>query len=250
LIDRRLNPDWYRVRYNLAALHATWSASLSAEPESESEATDHRSTAHTLSGQVAKSALEQALDRPAETDAPLKSMLETSILPSALLIYAATGSSTTVKPAQPFDNLSVGDRRSEQRKLLIGLKREDLDETAAAQYAISHTRPTPKFLYNLACLYAQTAAPGMAARELRAMVQTSSGKEREELGERASKDPSLHPFRTWADGDGHQMKQLLSGLSNETAKAVAATLHTLAQKELGTKDEAENGGRGTEAPDA
>jgi hypothetical protein len=206
LITRSLNPDWYRVRYNLTALHATWSASLKAE-DKPTEAEDHRSEAHSLSRALAQSALEQFLDRKGQTEPPLKSMLETSIVPSALLIYAGTSrdlrnaaAAGEREEAEESAGLTRRDVRTEQEDLQKELEGEGTTADKAVDYALAHGRPTPRFLYNVACLYSQAGKQRKAAKELADALERSSESEASGLAVSASKDPSLIPLMNRVDG--------------------------------------------------
>lgn len=198
MIEAHLNPDWYRVKYNLAALHANWSASLTTGGEDErAEAVAHRRTAHAQASELAEAALEQLVERPGEANPALLSLLEKSILPATLILYGGTGSRRK-KSGGASGRFFLHGSPSNHRELL-GYVRTGLNDGEALQYAASIQRPTPRVLYNLACAYAQEGSFEKARGCLQKALRAGPEAERKQLAQRAAADPTLRPLRD--DGD-------------------------------------------------
>lgn len=193
MIAARLNPDWYRVKYNLAALHANWAASLeSNDEEGRAEALEHRKTAHSLARELAKVALEQLVEHPDDLNPALSALLEKSILPAALVIYGGTGSRLSDKGARHFH---LHDPPKDRRQLL-DLVRKGLSEHEALRYAAASTpHPTPRTLYNLACAHTQNGNLEEAERYLEKALSAGPEAERKQLAQRAATDPTLRSLR-------------------------------------------------------
>jgi hypothetical protein len=200
LIAARLNPDWYRVKYSLAALHTNWAGTLrEAEPRDEKAIESHLEQGHKLSEEVARDSLQQLVERPAKkTSTPLRKLLEDAVLPAALNLYAATGTgSADAGLGQEWDEQ---DETGDQRQLLAYLE-EGLDERVALDYVTTHAPPTPRVLYNLACAWAAIGEPDQAMDTLRKALAAASKAERRVFARLARKDPSFAPLRekTWKE---------------------------------------------------
>ncbi|MGN6556915.1 MAG: tetratricopeptide repeat protein [Solirubrobacterales bacterium] len=195
MIEARLNPDWYRVKYNLAALHANWAATFDPGEKTECvEAVEHRGRAHTHAQELIEAALEQLVERENETDPALLSLLEKSILPTALILYGGTGPRMTTQ-GTPHREFHLHDPPRDLHELLTTV-RSGLDERGALRYAASMQQPIPpRTLYNLACAYAQDEEFEEAKACLEKALRTAPERERKQLAARAKVDPSLRPLR-------------------------------------------------------
>jgi hypothetical protein len=190
LIDARLNADWYRVKFNLAALHANWSTSLDDDDRECGEAKEHRQKAHLQAEELAKAALEQLVEGRGEADPALLGLLEKSILPSALILY----SGTAPRPGAGEPHAHATEPPGNPRQLLDDL-RTGLRPVEARRYVERSDLLTPRTLYNLACASAQAGDVEEGKDYLQRALSSGSKAERDQLAQRAASDPSLGPLR-------------------------------------------------------
>jgi tetratricopeptide (TPR) repeat protein len=188
-----VNPDWYRVKYNLATLHANSYAALRDTDPSAARA--HRIQTRDLAEGLAKRALEQLGRRKGSISDALHSLLQTRIVPAALCLYGAVGvpeEDDTAGAKYPWSQGNVdGDQRT-----LLRLLDEGLSQTSALEYVAQHARWRPELLYNLACGWAQHGDLKKALETLGRALERASSVKRTELAEGAWTDDSFKPLRS------------------------------------------------------
>jgi hypothetical protein len=197
LIKPELNPDWYRVRYNIATLYAN----RSADPEA-AEPSD-RELARTKARDLALDAATSLQKRQTKRIQGLQAFLHDSVLPAALLIFAGTAG------RHPRDSSSTN--APANLKLLCNrLKRNRLTAEAALDF-VKRREPGAGVLYDMACAYAQLDQLSEAKSCLETAMTAAPANERRRLAKLASDDPSLKPLR-----DAHpELKAKLRGWERE-----------------------------------
>jgi tetratricopeptide (TPR) repeat protein len=199
-IANRDNPDWYRTKYNLSALHVErWmlmKVAALTEPEREA-ARYHRDLARDLSGAVAIAALEQLTRRWRRPSSSLRELLRRWMVPAALSVYGGSERARRVDPASVGYEWSPGGTEEDQRMLLHFL-RGGLDREAALRYVGTHAPRDPRILYNLACGWAERPdfareqePLDKAIRYLQEALACASVTERKGLARGARDDPSF-----------------------------------------------------------
>lgn len=240
------NPDWYRIKYTLAALHTNWAASLS-DPEGR--------RAHTQeSAELAKELASQTLatlddipQRTAEKSArtfqenTLKPFLEGTIEPSALVLAASTavdeadlepngpqpralhapvahdngtGRVSPGEPAKSLPDTTLDTKKAEARKALAASRVDPWPLISFVEEAPS--RP-PAALFNLACFYTRVRDFVTAADRLILALREESPTERKGLIEAATTDPTLAPLRTRRPGLIPKLQQFLDPVEDAAA---------------------------------
>lgn len=221
MIAPEQNADWYRVKYNLAALYATWSRT------GDKKKREHRDSALQESRTLAIVALEQIVVRTGrgygQGDPVLRSFLEESIVPAALLVYAGMHPDGE----GPRRNPEGGTLAPE--KLLAALRGEGLSGEQAIAYVLARHSRQPRIAYNLACVYAGWGSEKAARTQLwRAIELSGSGAPR--LAQWALRDPAL--------------KGLLEGRSNkdlrEDLEKAAAPPEAKSKRKAAARAEAPN----------
>lgn len=197
-VTLEVNPDWYRVRYNLATLHANLDATLRDKDPSGAE--QHRFKARDLSEELAENTLQQLALERGKISEPLRHLLQNSILPSVLCIYGGCGPTGRNDSAGKGFPWSCGNVEGDQRSLLRFLG-EGLEQKSSLQYVSRHALCRPGVLYNLACGWTQNGDLAEATAKLREALARSSSPERERLATSAKTDNSFAPLRA-ADPDG------------------------------------------------
>ena len=245
-LSREHDPDWYRIKYTLAALHTNWAASLS-DPEGRKA---HTQTSAELAKQLAMQTLGTLGDIPQPTarktarmfqEKTLKPFLEGTIEPSALVLAASTaideaalepngqrprapqtlepsdngtGGVTPGEPAHPLPDLVVEAKREAARKALAAKPVDPWPLVAFVEEAPS--RP-PAGLFNLACFYTRVRDFATAADRLILAVREVSPPEREGLIETARTDPTLAPLRERRLGLIPKLQESLGPVDEEAA---------------------------------
>lgn len=200
-----VNPDWYRVRYNLATLHANLDASRrESDPPS---AERHRFKARDLAEELAEGSLELLALGRGKVSEPLRRLLQNAILPSVLSIYGGCGPTGRDDTAGGGFAWSRGDVAGDQRSLLRFLG-EGLEPRSALEYVWQHALCRPDVLYNLACGWAQFGDAARAKEILGEALDRSSPSERKTLAEGAWADDGFDPLR--AAGELEDFEALLA----------------------------------------
>jgi hypothetical protein len=250
LIAKQLNPDWYRIKYNLAALHANWAALDEGESSAPDEQADHRKEAHSGAKELAEAALEQLVEGTGKADPALLTLLEKSILPSALILYSGTAQDPE-KGEQHF----YAERTPGNLEQLLADMRTGLSPEHAFGFVASAKRPTARTLYNLACAAAQAGDTTAAESYLQRALSSGSEAERRQLAQRSAVDPTLRPlsvddifgdisqedFRTRAQEAAQSLVETLRSRIEEAGAQASAEAEEAESSEAEEEEEEENG---------
>jgi tetratricopeptide (TPR) repeat protein len=169
-----LNPDWYRVTYNLAALRANRSLPAGAN------ATNGLVKAREGAKEVASNGLRELASWPRwRSRAGLYKVLE-EIVPVALALYAAAGTEGPKTGTAPRSH----DLRLKLRdgKLTIG---------EAMAYAVEAKNLGPTARYNVICSQAVVGDKDEAQKALRRLLNRASAGTRKQLAKTAYRDATL-----------------------------------------------------------
>lgn len=186
------NPDWYRIKYQLAALYTNWTADATA---TGSQRDQHASKAREESVALARQTL-GTLDKPPQdgvrpstprgyVDKTLLPFLEGTIEPSALALVACTVDPVPDAPVQ-----ASGDRPSRE-ELLAELEKKPIDPWRLISYVERGEHLTPSAHYDLACFYSKAGEIWKATKRLQTAIRETAPPERMALIEVVRKDPTL-----------------------------------------------------------
>jgi tetratricopeptide (TPR) repeat protein len=209
-IEHRFNLDWYRIRYQFAALYTNWAT----DAEDEVLKTQRRQDAATHARVVAQTALDtltQLSKRhrreqpPAKfLQATLKPFLEGTIVPSVLVLVASTVNPLPDPEANWFDqHPDSGDVRAQ-------LDAQTIDPWLLIAFVEHGDNRPPALLYNLACFYTRSYDLGTAAKRLIASVRETLPAERQALIDVASHDPTLEPLRVKRPGMIAKLREMVA----------------------------------------
>ena len=185
-IPTRLNPDWYRIKYNLAVLYANW-ASEDENSGGGEKADELRQAAHKEAEEVAEAALSQLRrrrDRRRHRD--LVNLLRKPILQEALIVYGGTvlaDGDGAAGDRIPQDEDELGDR----------LANGELPFRAALGY-VTANRPNADTFFTLACAYTQVSAFTEAKDCLKESLEKTPEREKGSRAEGMLTDTSLRPL--------------------------------------------------------
>jgi hypothetical protein len=226
------NPDWYRIRYQLAALYLNEATAGWVPPDAPKEAAvdDRRRLALTETKDLAAETAKNIEDF-ASIDRYLVEFLQTTVEPSLLVLLAGALLFDSAAQDRPSERGKPPSTHAELMTLLAG---ERINPWALIEYVQPHYDLAPRVLYNLACFYARAAAlvdtePWMkqAVRQIpsvsplpeatkwlvRAVRQTPIT-ERQALFNMINRDPALTDLRERAD-----LLNTIETLERETRRA-------------------------------
>ena len=189
------NPDWFRIKYQVAALYTNWAAD--SEPGTNQIKRAER--ASTEAKNLAAKALEaiirltkvgrhQRLASRAYLQGTLRPFLEGTIEPSALTLLAGTVSPLPARPADPPSG------RPARQEILASLKANRIDPWQLISYVETGPHRPPETQFNLACFYTRIGDLTTAARRLLRAVRETQRQERQRLVTAALGDPVLSPL--------------------------------------------------------
>lgn len=189
------NPDWYRIKYQLAALYANWAAD--SEPGANKETRTQRSveearalagaTLEALDGLTTRRRGHGQTSRAYQRDT-LCPFLEGTIEPSALALLAGT-----VMPLPQRPEGWPGERPT-RADLIASLAANVVDPWQLIAYVeLGHNRP-PETEFNLACFYTRAGDLTTASKRLLRSVRETQRQERQRLVDAALIDPVLAPL--------------------------------------------------------
>lgn len=191
MLEARLNPDWYRVRYSLAVLQGN-RATDKQTPEKE-----RSSLFQAVNDETRSLAVEMLVVLVTKRGEPeLRRLLEQELLPVTLVLFG--GSCLQLEgiedaPAQREAGGWIGNAGRQQQLLLL-LKTEELTADEAFGYARETAPRHPRVLYNLACSLTQQGKLDKAEECLLAALTWSFTKSRRRLAQWSLTDPSLAPL--------------------------------------------------------
>jgi tetratricopeptide (TPR) repeat protein len=180
-----LNPDWYRVKFNLAGTRADWGYRKGVG--GVADLTKAHNEAHDLLVKALRVRLEPWRRKGWPTEALFKTL--DKIVPAALAVYAATARASVL--GQPP---AAGPALRPQR-VLAELERNNLGGSEALDYALAIQGRQPETLYNIACAQARRGEFDDAIARLLAALRSASAGLRRRLAQEALDDPSLAVLR-------------------------------------------------------
>lgn len=217
----RYIPDWYAIKYNLAAMNANeWvrlrnqaaaaqgmlpppSPEASPSPQSgeveRSRVEERRSTAEEHAVELATTcaqtlyelgarwwrrpliALRRTLVSGRMERRGLRIYLEDAMQPTTLVLLAGVS------------RQDIAEKRTlmSEHDLLLALRDRYLDRRTLVDYVEARPRHAPRVDYNLACLYAEWQDRDTARERLRVALARTPIRQRYGLAERAVRDPTL-----------------------------------------------------------
>jgi tetratricopeptide (TPR) repeat protein len=230
LIAPELNPDWYRVRYNIATLYAN----RSADPKTEVRG--DRELARAKAKELAIDAIAGLQAKGTKKVPGLVDFLQHSVLPAALLIFAGTAG------RHPKDSSPTG-APADLKELRAWLEGNRLTAQAALEF-VKRNRPNPGVLYDMACAYAQLGRLKDARDCLETAMTTAPATERRRLARLAPTDPSLDPLldeapdlkaklKEWESGTGAKKRRKASTKPRKRAPSLKKARRASKQRKPG-----------------
>lgn len=190
-----LNPDWYRIKYQLAALYTNWAAATSAGPQHDDLAAKARAESTGLALGTVKAIETPPAAEPGESvpagyvQGTLLPFLKGTIEPSALVLAALT-----VEPIPPAPPRGSGER-PDRPALIEVLEAERLDPRPLVAYVEMGEHLTPSAHFDLACFYTKAGAYAQASERLQRAIRETPAPERTVLIDVAKRDPTLTALR-------------------------------------------------------
>ena len=189
------NPDWYRIKYQLAALYTNWAADsapgLHKESRAERAATEAKELAITTLAAI--DGLKNA--RGGRGTAPrsylrstLRPFLKGTIEPSLLTLLAGT-----VSPLPPRPE-GWSDERPTRGDVRASLAADRVDPWQLIAYVDHDSHRPPETQFNLACFYTRAGDLTAASKHLLRAVRETQSQERQRLVDAALIDPVLSPL--------------------------------------------------------
>jgi tetratricopeptide (TPR) repeat protein len=189
------NPDWYRIRYQLAALYTNWAADsepgLNRDRRAQRAATEAKSLAITTLAAI------ESLETPGHGrgSAPraylkdtLRPFLTGTIEPSLLTLLAGT-----VSPLEPRPEGWPG-TRSSRADIAASIEADRIDPWQLIAYVEQGANRPPETQFNLACFYTRAGDLTAASKRLLRAVRETQHQERQRLVDVALTDPVLSPL--------------------------------------------------------
>ena len=210
-IAREHNPDWYRIKYQLAALFTNWSV----ETEPGPKRTERTERASKEANQLARTAVNtlQALSSENRTPAgtsgaflegTLKPFLEGTITPSVLVLVAGN-----VQPLPPRPADWPG-KRPKFRNVRAAINGGAIDPWRLISYVEQGANRPPETQFNLACFYTRAHDFSAASKRLLTAVHETKRQERNVLVNAAVTDSVLKPLREKRPGIVAKLYEMLS----------------------------------------
>ena len=189
------NPDWYRIKYQLAALYTNWAADsepgLNKDRRAARAADDARALAITTLDVLAR----LGKDGGGQWTAPrayvrdtLQPFLEGTIEPSLLTLLAGTASPLAPRPA------GWPGERPTREEISASLAADRIDPWQLIAYVELGPNRPPETQFNLACFYTRAGDLTTASKRLLRAVRETQLQERQRLVDVALIDPVLRPL--------------------------------------------------------
>lgn len=190
-LPRSLNPDWYRIKYQLAALYLNWAAD---REESSARRGDRAEKALTFAAEVAREALKTLQRQPTSFRTPVSpQFVEDTLEPflrgtieASVLVLVACAVDHIPDPPAPGSYESAG-----RADILAVLESGQIDPWPLVRYVESGDQHPPNAMFELACFYTRARDLGKAAEWLMRAVQETPEPEQEILIQVAEDDPTL-----------------------------------------------------------
>jgi tetratricopeptide (TPR) repeat protein len=189
------NPDWYRIKYQLAALYTNWAAASEPGLNKDERARRASGEAKALAittldviNRLAKGGRGQGTASKAYLQVTLRPFLEGTIEPSALTLLAGTPS-----PLPPRPERWPGQRPTRE-DIIAALAANVVDPWKLISYVESGPNRPPETQFNLACFYTRVGDLTTASKRLLRAVRETQRQERQRLLDAAVRDPVLSPL--------------------------------------------------------
>jgi tetratricopeptide (TPR) repeat protein len=189
------NPDWYRIKYQLAALYLNWAADSEPGHNRDKRASRAAEEAMTLAcatleeiDGLANRRRGQRTTSKAYLRNTLEPFLKGTIEPSALTLLAGT--------VWPIERPPAGwpGERPSRADLIASLESDAIDPWQLIAYVeLGHHR-SPETEFNLACFYTRAGDFTTAAKRLLRSVRETQRQERQRLVDATLIDPILAPL--------------------------------------------------------
>jgi hypothetical protein len=191
--DPHSNPDWYRVKYTLAAEYANWSMEpKEARPASLVNA--EREARELLGAAWSKLEGDQEASGGVRgtRNLALDDMLRRTVVPSALILLAGVllaeqGGDETARKTEHAGKLDP----AQVRNLVVSGK--SVSPFSIVELVESQPSLSRDTLYNLACFYAQAGDFDLAIEHLRSVLRDAPASGRRVLVGQMQRDPVLRP---------------------------------------------------------
>jgi tetratricopeptide (TPR) repeat protein len=194
-LDPLENPDWYRIKYQLAALYTNWAADsepgLNKNRRAERAAAEAKLLAITTLDAIerlARGGRGQGSASRAYLRDTLRPFLEGTIEPSLLTLLAGTVSPLPLRPA------GWPGERSGRADISAALKANGVDPWQLIAYVEMGPNRPPETQFNLACFYTRAGDLTTASKRLLRAVRETQRQERQRLVDVALIDPVLSPL--------------------------------------------------------
>ena len=189
------NPDWYRIKYQLAALYTNWAADSEPGMNRDKRAAHASAEARALSiatldalTRIAKGGGGQWTAPRAYVRNTLQPFLEGTIEPSLLTLLAGTVSPLAPRPAAwPV-------ARPTREQLAAALAANQVDPWQLIAYVELGANRPPETQFNLACFYTRAGDFTTASKRLLRAVRETERQERQRLVDVSLIDPILAPL--------------------------------------------------------
>jgi tetratricopeptide (TPR) repeat protein len=194
-LKRTLNPDWYRIKYQLAALYTNWAAATPSHVRHN----EHANRALQASVDLARQTLEAIIKPPSAgiresassgfVEESLLPFLEGTIEPSALTLVACS-----IDPIPPAPEQRP-EHRPDREAVLANLASPSIDPWQLIAYVEMGEHVTPSAHFDLACFYTKIGKIAKATKRLQRAIRETAEPERKGLIAVVEKDPLLKRLR-------------------------------------------------------
>jgi tetratricopeptide (TPR) repeat protein len=178
------NPDWFRIKYQLAGLYANWAAATD-EPIKVKQLRNENAVKETRS--LALSTSQTIQDESEQVPKPsLVQFLEGTIEPDALVLAASTLTAGT--------DLATPSKRPDRDQVIATLKANTINPYLLIAFVELGSNRSTDTSYNLACFYTIRNEFNEATQRLLEAIRETKTEARKGLVERSKQDPTLAPL--------------------------------------------------------
>lgn len=189
------NPDWYRIKYQLAALYMNWAADsepgMNKDRRAQRAATDAKELAITTLTAI-ENVKNPGHGRGSAPRAYIRDTLQPfltgTIEPSLLTLLAGT-----ISPISPRPEAWPGERPT-RAEVAASLGTDRIDPWQLIAYVEQGPNRPPETQFNLACFYTRAGDLTAASKRLLRAVRETQHQERQRLVDVSLMDPALSPL--------------------------------------------------------